>query len=52
MEKNELQEQFVSIDFNWWLQYLDYLQLVKNNKNTMIDYAKRGTDWLIPTLMN
>ena len=38
--------------YNWWLQYLDYLQLVKNNKDTMIDYAKRGAEWLIPILMN
>lgn len=31
---------------------MDYLQLVKNNKDTMIDYAKRGAEWLIPILMN
>lgn len=38
--------------YNWWLQYLDYLQIVKNNQDTMIDYAKRGAEWLIPILMN
>ena len=37
---------------NWWLQYLEYLQLVKDNKDMLFDYAIREADWLLPNCMN
>lgn len=39
-------------EYNWWLQYLEYLKLVKDNKDVLLDYAKREADWLLPKLMN
>lgn len=31
---------------------MKYLQLVKDNKDALFDYAKREADWLLPKLMN
>ena len=37
---------------NWWLQYLEYLQLVKDNKDMLFDYAIREADCFLPNCMN
>lgn len=39
-------------EYKWWLQYLKYLQLVKDDKDSLFDYANREADWLLPKLMN
>lgn len=39
-------------EYKWWLQYLKYLQLVKDDKDSLFDYANIEADWLLPKLMN
>ncbi|XP_061170326.1 uncharacterized protein LOC133179637 [Saccostrea echinata] len=36
--------------FRWWISYLQYLQVVKDDEHSLNDYALEGAIWLLPQL--
>ncbi|XP_061190665.1 uncharacterized protein LOC133198638 [Saccostrea echinata] len=36
--------------FRWWISYLEYLQVVKDDERSLNDYALEGAIWLLPQL--